>query len=91
MKKTIASLMFAAILILGTAACGNKENKTENGNNNASAVESAPDKKTEISVGPDGAEVKTKSGTEVKVGDKGASVGNKDVDIKVGTTKDDNK
>ena len=37
----------------------------------------------EISVGPDGAEVKTKSGTEVKVGDKGATVGSKDVKIDI--------
>ena len=46
-------------------------------------------KKTEISVGPDGAEVKTKSGTEVKVGEKGATVGSKDVKIDV-KKKDDN-
>ena len=34
-------------------------------------------------MGADGAEVKTKDGTEIKVGEKGATVGSKDVKIDV--------
>lgn len=93
MKKTIASCIAATFLIIGLTACGNKENKTDETTTTTfpSSSEATPGKKTEISIGTDGAEVKTKNGTEVKVGEKGASVGNKDVDIKIGTKKDDNK
>ncbi len=97
MKKTIMSVIIAASLVISVAACGNKENKTEtkekapsSGNAPASSANSS-EKKTEISVGPDGAEIKTKTGTAVKVNEKGASATTKDVKIKIGTKKDTTK
>lgn len=85
--------LFAVSLLLSLFACNNEKKKEET---TTSAKEQpvktttpAEPKKTEISVGPGGAEVKTKSGTEVKVGEKGATVGSKDVKIDV-KKKDDN-
>jgi hypothetical protein len=78
--------LFAALCLLAVFACNNETKKEDVPAKEKAAKEEA--KKTEVSVGPDGAEVKTKSGTEVKVGDSGVSVGTKDakVDIK---SKDD--
>ena len=72
------------LLVIVSCANEKKEEETKTTTVKEQAVKKAdtPEpKKTEVSVGPDGAEVKTKSGTEVKVSDKGATVGNKDVKI----------
>jgi hypothetical protein len=73
--------ILAGLFMLAAFACNNETKKEEVTVKEKAAKEEA--KKTEVSVGPDGAEVKTKSGTEVKVGEKGASVGTKDVKIDV--------
>ena len=89
MKTTFAKL-FAASFLLVMIACNNEKKKEETTTTHeqpattpAKTSTPAEPKKTEISVGPGGAEVKTKSGTEVKVGDKGATVGSKDVKIDI--------
>ena len=83
MKTMIIKFVLASALF-GFVACNNSEKKTEETNATESGTATEP-KKTEVSVGPGGAEVKTKSGTEVKVGESGGSVGNKDVNIKINT------
>ena len=89
MKTTFAKL-FAASFLLVMLACNDEKKKEETttttkDHSNASPATTTPaePKRTEISIGPDGAEVKTKSGTEVKVGDKGTTVGSKDVKIDI--------
>ena len=93
MKTTFARL-FAASFLFVMLACNDEKKKEETTTTTkeqpattpaTTPVTTAPvePKKTEISIGPDGAEVKTKRGTEVKVGDKGATVGSKDVKIDI--------
>ena len=72
MKQLAITFCTAAFLF----ACNSEDKKV------ADAKAEEP-KKTEISVGPGGAEVKTKSGTEIKVDEKGAKAGNKDVKIDI--------
>ena len=83
--KTRFLNLFAVAFLFVMFACNNetKKEETTTVKEPAKKEAAAEAKKTEISVGPDGAEVKTKSGTEVKVGDKGATVGSKDVKIDV--------
>ncbi|MGZ8557452.1 MAG: hypothetical protein ACXWWC_03930 [Chitinophagaceae bacterium] len=89
MKTTFARL-FAASFLLVMLACNNEKKKEETTTTTKEQPATTPatttpaePKKTEISIGPDGAEVKTKSGTEVKVSDKGTTVGSKDVKIDI--------
>lgn len=88
MKTLIAKFVLASVLF-GFVACNNSETKTEETKATESGSStpgtSTEKKKTEVSIGPGGAEVKTKSGAEVKVGESGGSVGNKDVNIKINT------
>ena len=74
-------------------ACNNEQKKEETTTVKEQPAKTttpaAEPKKTEISIGSDSAEVKTKSGTEVKVGEKGVTVGGKDVKIDI-KKKDDN-
>jgi hypothetical protein len=84
--KTRFLKVFAGLFLLAMFACNNetkKEETTTIKEEPAKKETPAEPKKTEISVSSDGAEVKTKSGTEVKVGETGASVGSKDVKIDV--------
>lgn len=84
--KTRFLKIFAGSFLLVMLACNNetkKEETTTVKEEPAKKETPAEPKRTEISVGADGAEVKTKSGTEVKIGDSGASVGSKDVKIDV--------
>lgn len=83
--KTRFLNLFAVVFLFVMFGCNNetKKEETTTVKEPAKKEAAAEAKKTEISVGPDGAEVKTKSGTEVKVGDKGATVGSKDVKIDV--------
>ena len=86
--KTRFLKLFAGSFLFVMLACNNETKKEETTTikekeQPAKKETPAEPKKTEISVGPDGAEVKTKSGTEVKVGDKGATVGSKDVKIDI--------
>ena len=90
--KTGFLKLFTGSFLLVLLACNNEKKKEETttikeqpGKTNTPAEP----KKTEISIGPDGAEVKTKSGTEVKIGDTEATVGSKDVKIDI-KKKDDN-
>lgn len=84
MKIRLLSLC-AGFVLLTAVACNSETKKEEVTVKEKAAKAPAADepKKTEISIGPDGAEVKTKSGTEVKVGEKGASVGSKDVKVDI--------
>ncbi len=89
MKTTFARL-FAASFLFVMLACNDEKKKEETTTTTKEQPATTPvitapvePKKTEISIGPDGAEVKTKRGTEVKVGDKGATVGSKDVKIDI--------
>ncbi len=84
MRNKLLNLL-AGLVLLTVFACNSETKKEEVTEKEKSAKTSASEepKKTEVSVGPDGAEVKTKSGTEIKVGEKGASVGSKDVKIDV--------
>jgi len=84
MKTTFVNL-FAASFLLVMLACNDEKKKEETTTTTKEQPATIPaePKKTEISVGPGGAEVKTKSGTEVKVGEKGATVGSKDVKIDI--------
>ena len=83
--KTIFLKLFAGSFLLIMLACNNETRKEETTVKEEPAKKETPaePKRTEISVGADGAEVKTKSGTEVKIGDSGASVGSKDVKIDI--------
>ena len=83
--KTRLLKLFAGLFLLIMLACNNETKKEETTVKEEPAKKETPaePKRTEISVGADGAEVKTKSGTEVKIGDSGASVGSKDVKIDV--------
>jgi hypothetical protein len=87
--KTILTKFVLVSAIFGFVACNNSEKKTEEASATESGSSAAPattePKKTEVSVGPNGAEVKTKTGAEVKVDGSGGSVGNKDVKIKINT------
>ena len=83
--KTIVKLVAGSFLLV-MLACNNEKKKEEvTTAKEQPPISNAEPKKTEISIGADGAEVKTKSGTEVKVGEKGATVGTKDVKIAVKT------
>lgn len=79
----------AGFLLVMLAACGNEEKKTETLSTPPPPAQSqAPAKsapKTEVSVGPDGASVKTKDGTKIQVDGKGVEAGDKKVDIKIKT------
>ena len=86
--KTRFLKLFAGSFLFVMLACNNETKKEEEETTTikeqpAKQETPAEPKKTEISVGSDGAEVKTKSGTEIKVGEQGASVGSKDVKIDV--------
>ncbi len=83
--KTVIARFFAASLLLIMLSCNDEKKKVETTTTTHEQREATRTerKKTEISVGPGGAEVKTKSGTEVKVSDKGAAVGSKDVKIDI--------
>lgn len=74
-------------------ACNNEKKKEETTTVKEQPAKTASPttepKKTEISIGSDSVEVKTKSGTEVKVGEKGVTVGSKDVKVEI-KKKDDN-
>lgn len=90
MKPRLVKL-FASSFLLVMIACNNEKKKEEETTTvkEQPAKPAAEPKKTEISIGPDSAEVKTKSGTEVKVGEKGVTVGSKDVKVDI-KKKDDN-
>ncbi len=91
--KTGFVKLFAGSLLLIMLACNNEKKKEETTTIKEQPAKTttpaAEPKKTEISIGSDGAEVKTKSGTGVKVGEKGATVGSKDVKIDI-KKKEDN-
>ena len=89
--KPIATWLLAAAFFVPATACNNQETETRQ-EAEKTTVKPKPGetKKTEVSVGPDGAEVKTKDGTEVKVSESGSSVGTKDTRVKI-TTKDTTK
>lgn len=77
--------LLVGLFLLATLACNNetkKETTVKEKSANTSNAERA--KETEVSVGPDGVEVKTENGTQVKVGEEGVNVDSKDakVDIK---------
>lgn len=80
--KTIFFSLLTGLFLLTVVACNN-EKKTEEVTKKEKSSKTEEPKKTEISVGPDGAAVKTKSGTDVKVGEKGVSVGSEDVKIDI--------
>lgn len=89
MKRNVFPIL-ALSLLVSITACNNEE-KTEI-KTTAPAKETPATtppakaeepRRTEIKVGENGAEVKTKSGTEVQVGEGGTKVGTKDVDIKI--------
>ncbi|MDF2386639.1 hypothetical protein JMG10_34580 [Nostoc ellipsosporum NOK] len=85
MKKHLMPLA-AGILLVALAACSNDEKKTETPSTPPAQSQTPPPaQKTEVSVGPDGASVKTKDGTKVAVDKKGAEVGDKKTDIKIKT------
>jgi len=86
MKKHLMSLS-AGLLLIGMTACSNEEKKTETPAPPPAQSKTPPPpaQKTEISVGPDGASVKTKDGTKVSMDKKGAEVGDKKTDIKIKT------
>lgn len=88
--KTKGIQLLAASFLAVIVACNNQtteEKKPEQGNSTTVKTETktAEPKKTEVTVGPDGAEVKTKTGEEVKVSQSGGTVGTKDVKVKVNT------
>jgi len=90
--KTSFAKLFAGSFLIVMLACNNEKKKEETTTKEQPAKTTTPTaepKKTEISIGPDSAEVKTKSGTEVKVGEKGVTVGSKDVKVDI-KKKDDN-
>ena len=91
--KTSFVKLFAGSFLMVMLACNNEQKKEETTTVKEQPAKTttpaAEPKKTEISIGSDSAEVKTKSGTEVKVGEKGVTVGSKDVKIDI-KKKDDN-
>lgn len=91
--KTSFLKLFAGSFLMVMLACNNEKKKEETTTEKEQPAKTtsptAEPKKTEISIGPDSAEVKTKSGTEVKVGEKGVTVGSKDVKVDI-KKKDDN-
>lgn len=89
--KTSFVKLFAGSFLMVMLACNNEKKKEEATKEQPpkTTTPTAEPKKTEISIGPDSAEVKTKSGTEVKVGEKGVTVGSKDVKVDI-KKKDDN-
>ncbi len=86
MKKHLMAFT-AGFLLIALAACSNEEKKTETPVTPPAQTKAPPPpaQKTEISVGPDGASVKTKDGTKVSMDKKGAEVGDKKTDIKIKT------
>jgi hypothetical protein len=86
MKKHLMTFT-AGFLLIALAACSNDEKKTETPATPPAQTKAPPPpaQKTEISVGPDGASVKTKDGTKVSMDKKGAEVGDKKTDIKIKT------
>lgn len=85
--KPISRKLFPVIFAAFLFACNNGSSDSAGSADTTAAATPAADEKTEISVGPDGASLKTPGGTDVKVSSEGASVGTKDVNIKA-TTKD---
>ncbi len=84
MKYIFEGLFTCALFIL-MVSCNNE--KKEEVKEKKATVE-APvkvEKKTEISVGPDGGSVKTKDGKEMEVNKNGVKVGTKDVKVKLNT------
>jgi len=85
MKRKFLPLALAAALFM-TACNDESADSSETNTESKTTVEkpATEEEKTEISVGPNGAAVSTKGGTDVKLGQEGATVGTKDVNIKLG-------
>ena len=84
--KHVARTGLITLLLAGSlAACNSETDKPQTTTPAAEKAAEAEKKKTEISVGPDGAGVKTRSGDEVRVNKDGSSVETKDVKIKLNT------
>ncbi|HMR91750.1 MAG TPA: hypothetical protein PKC69_05535 [Chitinophagaceae bacterium] len=86
MKHTRLLAIAAALLFTAATACNSeKEDKEKDAAAGAQSPADGEKKKTEVTVGPDGAGIKTKSGDEVKVNKDGSSVETKDLKIRVNT------
>ena len=79
---------FIPFTLMAFVACNSGEQKVETKNTTqestttpSSDTQKVEPKKTNISVGPGGASVDTKKGTQVKVDSNGVKVGTKDVNI----------
>jgi hypothetical protein len=88
--KTLTTCLISITLLAFFSCNSSSEQKVEETKKvtaqpatNSSANKSDSVKKTSIAVGPDGASVETKSGTQVKVSNQAASVGTKKVNISV--------
>ena len=82
MKTSFVKIFVAASLLI-LFSCNDEKNEKTNTTEEKTGVKKEEPKKKEVSIGPDGAEVKTKSGTEIKVGDSGTSIKSKDVKVDV--------
>jgi len=88
--KTLTTCLISIALVTLFSCNSSSEQKAEEtkkataqpaANSSTNSIDSV--KKTTIAVGPDGASVETKSGTQVKVNNQAASVGTKKVKISV--------
>ena len=82
MKTSFVKIFVAASLLI-LFSCNDEKKEKTNTTEEKTGVKKEEPKKTEVSIGPGGAEVKTKSGTEIKVGDSGTSIKSKDVKVDV--------
>ena len=82
MKTSFVKFFVAASLLI-LFSCNDEKKEKSTPVEEKSEVKKEEPKKTEVSIGPDGAEVKTKSGTEIKVSDTGTSVSSKGVKVDV--------
>ena len=76
--------VLAGSLLFTFVACNSETSAESDKQTTETKASKDEDEKTEISVGPDGASLKSKN-TDVKVSSEGASVGTKDVNVKVNT------
>ena len=82
MKRTFLNIT-SAVLLIAAVACNNETASKSETETTTEVADKPEDKKTEVSIGDGGAEVKTKSGTEIKISDTSKSVESKDVKIKI--------
>jgi hypothetical protein len=94
MKSITKYFIPCTLMVFISCNSGDQKVETKNTTQESTTTDPSGDtlkkeepKKTNISVGPDGASIETKKGTQVKVDSGGVKVGTKDVNITVNPEK----